>query len=134
MLDFPGESDADFEDTYSFLEKPLSPTFMYLLSQKDQIQWRKNFREKLIILKKTEVRNLLHSLKRKTLGVLKIKYWTRNQMFLFERTRTEGLITGFTSNYIRVEYPWQFKTGRLCKKVKLKNIAPTGRMSVELID
>ena len=53
---------------------------------------------------------------------------------LFERTRNEGLITGFTSNYIRVEYPWQSTLAGQIRKVKLKNILETGRMSIELID
>ena len=28
----------------------------------------------------------------------------------------KGLITGFSSNYIRVEYPWQARLGRAGKK------------------
>ena len=53
---------------------------------------------------------------------------------LFERTRSEGLISGFTSNYIRVEHPWQSRLAGKIKKVKLNSISSTGRMSVELID
>ena len=52
---------------------------------------------------------------------------------LFERTYSEGLITGFTSNYIRVEYPWESKLAGQIKKVKLNDISPSGRMSIELI-
>jgi hypothetical protein len=53
---------------------------------------------------------------------------------LFERTRSEGFITGFTSNYIRVEYLWQSDLSGQIKKVKLNGISPAGRMSIELID
>ena len=52
---------------------------------------------------------------------------------LFERTRSEGLITGFTSNYIRVEYPWHSKLAGQIKKVKLNTISPSGRMNTEII-
>ena len=45
-------------------------------------------------------------------------------MFYLKEPRSEGLITGFTSNYIRVEYPWQSKLAGQIKKVKLKNISP----------
>jgi hypothetical protein len=45
----------------------------------------------------------------------------------------DGLITGLTSNYIRVEYPWDSKLAGEVKKVRLKNISPSGKMSIELI-
>ena len=52
---------------------------------------------------------------------------------LFERNHSQGLITGFTSNYIRVEYPWESRLAGMIKKVKLKEISPSGKMSIELI-
>ena len=53
---------------------------------------------------------------------------------LFENSRSDGLITGFTSNYIRVEHPFKSKLAGEIKKVKLNSISPTGRMNIELID
>lgn len=53
---------------------------------------------------------------------------------LFERTRNNGLISGFTGNYIRVEYPWMPKLAGTIRKVRLKSISDAGRMYVELID
>jgi threonylcarbamoyladenosine tRNA methylthiotransferase MtaB len=53
---------------------------------------------------------------------------------LFEKTRTDGFITGFTSNYLRVEHPWQSKLAGRIKRVKLNSISSSGRISVELID
>ena len=53
---------------------------------------------------------------------------------LFERSRKEGFITGFSSNYIRVEYPWHPDLAGRVKKVRLNAISPSGRMRAELID
>ena len=53
---------------------------------------------------------------------------------LFENARNEGLITGFTSNYIRVEYPWETKLAGQIRRVRLDNISSSGRMSIELIE
>jgi hypothetical protein len=53
---------------------------------------------------------------------------------LFEKAGIDGLITGFTSNYIRAEYPWQKSLSGRIKKVRLISIAPTGRMRIELIE
>ena len=40
-------------------------------------------------------------------------------MFYLKEPDSEGLITGFTSNYIRVEYPWESKLAGQIRKVKL---------------
>jgi threonylcarbamoyladenosine tRNA methylthiotransferase MtaB len=52
---------------------------------------------------------------------------------LFENTRYEGLITGFTSNYIKVEAPWDSGLAGRVRKVRLNGLSASGRMSVELI-
>jgi len=52
---------------------------------------------------------------------------------LFEKTYSDGFITGFTSNYIRVQYPWDSKLAGEIRKVKLNDILTSGKMSIELI-
>jgi threonylcarbamoyladenosine tRNA methylthiotransferase MtaB len=52
---------------------------------------------------------------------------------LFEKSPAEGNITGFSSNYIKVEYPWQAKLAGQLKRVKFNTISSSGRMRVELI-
>jgi len=53
---------------------------------------------------------------------------------LFEKVKNEGMITGFTGNYIRVEYPWHSNLAEQIKKVQLKDISSSGRMSIDIID
>ena len=53
---------------------------------------------------------------------------------LFEGAKSDGLVTGFTANYIRVEYPWHSKLPGQIKNVRLTGVSPTGRMTAELID
>jgi threonylcarbamoyladenosine tRNA methylthiotransferase MtaB len=52
---------------------------------------------------------------------------------LFERAKYEGMITGFTDNYIRVEYPWQSRLGGKVKKVRIAGMAKSGRMTIEFL-
>ena len=52
---------------------------------------------------------------------------------LFEKTRSDGMISGFTSNYIRVEHQWQSELACQVRKVRLKGTAPSGKMNIELI-
>ncbi|NMC40554.1 MAG: hypothetical protein GYA43_05180 [Bacteroidales bacterium] len=53
---------------------------------------------------------------------------------LFEKTRSEGMITGYTGNYIRVEYPWNSALAGTIKKVRLKDLSGENRMSIDIID
>lgn len=134
IVGFPGESISDFEETYSFIEKiPLSYLHVFTFSERPDTvaeilplkvsQHEKEFRSKRLIA--------LSDKKKLAFYKLNIGHETRA---LFERTRSEGLITGFTSNYIRVEHNWQSGLAGQIKNVKLKGISATGRMNVEIID
>jgi tRNA A37 methylthiotransferase MiaB len=59
---------------------------------------------------------------------------SRSDEILFEHNRSEGMITGFTGNYLRAEYPWKSGIAGIIKAVRLTGISGTGRMTVELID
>ena len=53
---------------------------------------------------------------------------------LFENNRIGNLITGFTGNYIKVEYPWQSKMAGKIIKVRLLESGTDGNMTAELIE
>jgi threonylcarbamoyladenosine tRNA methylthiotransferase MtaB len=131
IVGFPGESSADFEDTYSFL---LGMALSYLTFSERPDTIAVKLPEKVPHGEK-EIRSkrltTLSEMKNLEFNKLNIGQLTN---VLFERTRSEGLITGFTSNYIRVEHPWQSRLAGQIKKVKLNSISPTGRMSVEIVN
>ena len=57
----------------------------------------------------------------------------RSEKVLFEGLENDRLITGFTENYIRVEYPWEPSLSGQTKEVTLTGIAPSGRMTINMI-
>lgn len=134
IVGFPGESDSDFEDTFSFLKNtPLSYLHVFTFSERPDtialnLPGKVPTREKEIRSKRlislSQNKNLIFN-------QLNIGQTTK---VLFERTNNEGMITGFTSNYIRVEYPWDSKLAGVIRKVRLDGLAPSGRMSIEIIN
>jgi threonylcarbamoyladenosine tRNA methylthiotransferase MtaB len=134
IVGFPGESSSDFEDTFNFLENmPLSYLHVFSFSERpgtiaEKIPDKVPQSEKVIRSK-----TLIELSEKKNLEFIKMNSGEITNV-LFERTRSEGLITGFTSNYIRVEYPWQSTLAGQIKKVRLESLLPTGRMDVTLID
>jgi threonylcarbamoyladenosine tRNA methylthiotransferase MtaB len=134
IVGFPGESTEDFMDTYRFLEMlPLSYLHVFTFSERPD-----TVAEKLPMKVRNEEkdersRSLISLSEYKNTEFMKLNRGEITEV-LFERTRTGGLISGFTSNYIRVETPWQSKLAGEVRKVKIKDIGPSGRMRVELTD
>jgi threonylcarbamoyladenosine tRNA methylthiotransferase MtaB len=133
IVGFPGESSDDFEDTFSFLnELPLSYLHVFTFSERpgtvaDKLQDKVPSAEKLERSKKliSLSESKAHEFRKLNIG--------QSTWVLFEKSRTEGFISGFSSNYLRVEYPWQTSLAGRIKKVKLTGISSSGRMSAELI-
>ena len=134
IVGFPGESDSDFDDTYSLLEEtPLSYLHVFTYSERPGTM-AENLPMKVLYKVKEKRSKSLISLSQKKNYIFNKLNIGQITNVLFEGTRNEGLITGFTSNYIRVEHPWESRLVGQMKKVRLNKISPSGRMSIELIE
>jgi len=132
IVGFPGETAADFMDTFRFLEElPLSYLHVFTFSERPgtvaaEMPGKVSHDEKVSRSKK------LTSLSAtKHLDFLKLNTG-HSARVLFEKTRTRGMITGYTGNYIRVEYPWQSSLSGQIKEVLLKDISDDGIMRIEI--
>jgi threonylcarbamoyladenosine tRNA methylthiotransferase MtaB len=134
IVGFPGESDSDFDDTYSFLEE-MSISYLHVFTFSERPETVAEKLPSKVSYKEKEIRSkrLIALSEKKNLEFYKLNIGQITNV-LFERTRSEGLISGFTSNYIRAEHPWQSRLAGQIKKVKLNSISSTGRMSIELTD
>ena len=134
IVGFPGESDSDFEDTFSFLEEiPLSYLHVFTFSERPDTAAEKLPGKVLFKDKEKRSKRLIELSHKKNLMFNQLNIGQVTNV-LFESTRSEGLITGFTSNYIRVEHPWDPQLTGKIKKVRLNKISQSGRISIEIID
>ena len=134
IVGFPGESDSDFDDTYSLLEEtPLSYLHVFTYSERPGTVAENLPGKVLYKVKEKRSKSLIRLSQKKNHIFNKLNIGQITNV-LFEGTRNEGLITGFTSNYIRVEHPWESRLVGQMKKVRLNKISPSGRMSIELIE
>jgi len=134
IVGFPGESEDDFNETYSFISNlDLSYLHVFAFSARpgttawdmpDKVSRQEKERRssELIELSGSKHREFM---KQNTGHEAEV---------LFEKSRADGMITGFTGNYLRVEYQWQSKLAGQIRKVKIRDISPSGRMTTELID
>jgi threonylcarbamoyladenosine tRNA methylthiotransferase MtaB len=134
IVGFPGESQADFEDTYSFIKAlPLSYLHVFTFSERPDTIAEK-LPGKVSSTEKTARSRLLIGLSESKSADFNNLNKGQITMVLFEKSRSEGMITGFSSNYIRVEHQWNPKLAGEVKKVKLNNVSTSGRMSVEILE
>jgi len=133
IVGFPGESSSDFDDTYSFLkEMPLSYLHVFTFSERpgtiaadmpDKISHGE---------KERRSKRLISLSEKKILEFAELNIGQLSNV-LFERGQSEGLISGYTSNYIRAKHPWESRLAGQIKNVRLTGITPAGRMNVEII-
>ena len=133
IVGFPGESGSDFEDTYSFLdEMALSYLHVFTFSERPDTVAAKLPDKVSHAEKESRSKRLIALSEKKNLEFTNLNIGHETNV-LFERTRSEGFITGFTSNYLRVEHPWESSLAGQIKKVKLESISATGRINVKII-
>lgn len=134
IVGFPGESENDFEDTFNFLkEMPISYMHIFNFSERPGTPAEKMGQKVPFKTREQRSKKLL------SLSDLKHNEFTdknigRTSEVLFEHVSNDGMITGFTGNYLRTEYPWQSGLAGRIKKVRLTGISKSGRMTAKLID
>ena len=134
IVGFPGESDNDFEDTLSFLkEMPVSYLHVFNFSERPGTAAEKMSGKVPFSTRENRSRRLISLSENKHLEFSKQNIG-RSAEILFEHNRSEGMITGFTGNYLRAEYPWKTSLAGNNYNRRLTGISGTGRMTVELID
>jgi threonylcarbamoyladenosine tRNA methylthiotransferase MtaB len=133
IVGFPGESESDFETTRSFLED-MSLSYLHVFS----------YSSRPGTLAETLPGMVSHSEKEKRSKILSAISDSKNIEFkrinigntsevLFEMTKSEGMITGFTGNYLRVEAPWHASLAGNVSKVRITGIAESGRLTVDIL-
>jgi threonylcarbamoyladenosine tRNA methylthiotransferase MtaB len=134
IVGFPGESQSDFEDSYEFIKgMPLSYLHVFTYSERPGTAGIK-MSEKVSRAEKDKRSKILISLsEQKHLEFCKDNIGQVCTV-LFEHSRHEDMVTGFTGNYLRVEHPWQKRLPGNIRKVKLTGISRTGKMSAVIID
>ena len=131
IVGFPGETEADFLDTYNFLNAlPISYLHVFTYSERPNtdallmdgvvpIKERKRRNKMLRILSAKKQRAFYESQLGNTLSVL------------WEGENKGGYITGFTQNYVRVKTFWNPELVNTIQTVTLKDIGEDGLVRIE---
>lgn len=131
---FAGETDADFEETYSFLEQlPISMLHVFPYSRRpgtkaalmpEQVDEKiKRHRVERLLALSDQKKNLFYNQHKGNLVQV-----------LFESEEKDGFMFGFSENYIKAKTPYNPELINQIKTVRLENVDKNGIFSTLLRD
>jgi len=103
---FPGETEEDFQETYNFLrDLPISYLHVFTYSERPDTK-AISLPDKVETVERKRRSTLLRILSDKKRFAFHEKFVGKKERVLFEETEDNGIIKGFTSNYIKVFHPF----------------------------
>lgn len=133
IVGFPGESEKDFKDTFDFISScDISYMHVFTYSERentpaakrnDAVQNSVRFeRSKKILALSSKKKNIFL---KNNIGKIR--------EVLFESENDNGVMYGYTENYIKVKLPFDKKLINTIRKVKLMKIEKDGIFAVEIL-
>lgn len=122
IVGFPGETDDDFLETYNFLNE-LDITYLHVFTYSERANTLAAEMSDSVGMNTRKKRNeMLTLLSEKKKEDFYRKYLNQTRPVLFEKSKEEGKMSGFTDNYIRTEMPLNesmLNTTRPAKLIKI---------------
>ena len=133
IVGFPGETDSDFKETYTFLND-LDISYLHVFTYSERINTTAiKLKNPVPIKIRKERSKQLHALSYKK----KRKFYENNigkhETVLFENENNEGMMYGYTSNYIKIKTPFKNELINTFKNVYLESIDYDGIMKGKII-
>lgn len=104
---FPGETDSEFDETFRFLSEEIKPAFLHIFPYSRRPGTpAAAVKEQVAESVKTKRVECLEALCSKLHNEYCSRFKGTTQKVLFESAEKNGLMSGYTGNYIRVERPY----------------------------
>ncbi len=134
IVGFPSETDEDFFDTYNFIEQ-LDVSYLHVFPYSERPNTKAILIPDKVSSQKAEERShLLIELSNKKRQQFYDRHVGKVMKTLFEQKEKNGLMTGFTDNYIRVETVYDPEMIGCCVDVKLESRGTSSNMRGTIID
>lgn len=128
IVGFPGETEQDFLDTYQFLNE-LNISYLHVFTYSERENTDAASMQNVVPLQERKRRNkMLRILSEKKKNQFYSNYLDTDQIVLMEEENKDGVLSGFTANYIRVSVPYD--PAFVNQLVKVKLISFDGGVSV----
>lgn len=133
IVGFPGETDEEFMDSYNFI-KDLNISYLHVFTYSERANTgAPKLGKKVPMEKRKERSKMLHILSDKKKRVFYEENIGTERVALFEAEEDNGIMYGFTENYVKVKVPFDASLVNTFRKVKLTEIDRDGIVKVDLM-
>lgn len=133
IVGFPGETDEEFLDSYNFLQS-LDISYLHVFTYSERANTSApKLGETVPMEKRKERSKMLHILSDKKKRAFYEENVGSERTVLFEAEEDEGMMFGFTENYVKVKTPFDASLVNQFRKVKLAAIDRDGIMKIEML-
>ncbi len=134
IVGFPGETDEEFEKTYRFLSE-LEISYLHVFSYSERANTTAVRMGDVVpkaIRKERSKRLRLLSHKKKR--AFYEKNVSKTEQVLFEANNEDGMMVGFTSNYVKVKAPFNPLMTNQIAPIRMTEVDRDGLMKIEFIE
>lgn len=133
IVGFPGETDEEFMDTIDFL-KDLDISYLHVFTYSERANTTAvKLGNPVPMAVRRERSKILHILSDKKKRAFYEQNLGTERSVLFEHEEDEGVMFGFTENYVKVKFPYDAEMANTFRKVKLTEIDRDGIMKCVLV-
>lgn len=133
IVGFPGETDDEFMDSMNFI-KDLDISYLHVFTYSERANTGAPKLGEFVPMEKRKERSkMLHILSDKKKRAFYEQNLGSERTVLFESEEENGVMHGFTENYVKVKIPFNEKLINQFHKVRLTEIDRDGIVKVELI-
>lgn len=119
IVGFPGETHADFMDTYHFLND-LDISYLHVFTYSERANTPAAEMENPVNMEQRRERNeMLRILSQKKKIAFTNPFLGSTRPVLFEHAKEQGMMSGFTDNYIKVSLPFEASLINTIREVRL---------------
>ncbi|NEN23213.1 tRNA (N(6)-L-threonylcarbamoyladenosine(37)-C(2))-methylthiotransferase MtaB [Cryomorpha ignava] len=134
IVGFPGETEADFNDTYLFL-RDLDISYLHVFTYSERPNTTALRIDAVVPIETRQERNkMLRILSEKKQKAFYGSQLNATSEVLFEAEENGGQMYGFTKNYVKVKTPFDESLINKIKTVKLESIDSDGVGKIQLIN
>ena len=128
IVGFPGETDDDFMDTINFI-KELEVSYLHVFTYSERANTTAiKLGDSVPMNVRKQRSKQLHILSAKKKRAFYESQVGKEETVLFEESDNDGIMHGFTSNYVKIKTPFDKKLANTFQKIKMTEIDRDGVM------
>jgi len=133
IIGFPGETHEHFLSTYNFLNE-LDISYLHVFTYSERANTKAVLMPGVVPKKERAQRSkMLRGLSDKKRRFFYEQYQSSERLALLEGTQSDGIMHGFTDNYVKIEMPYRDELVNSIQKVRLGEVLSTGNVEVECL-